>query len=194
MRPPALSWNVRGSRSWIPLPRDDGHGGEPPPPPSPAGAGAVPEVPCAYPPLLLAVHLYPDSTLPGPTLPDFSAPQIHKLLILLQGTWDGSLSVRTSAPEACDLRQGAFEEGNAGEALMMLQKWFSVWCSLDHFGPRLRSVGRQGSSSGGVRPVDIRPLYKALQAWHGTWYFAISLYNFAAIVYYNFAISHLKIP
>jgi len=90
--------------------------------------------------------------------------------------------------------QGAFEEGNAGEALMMLQKWFSVWCSLDHFGPRLRSAGRQGSSSGSVSPVDIKPLCRALQAWHGTWYFAISLYNFAAIVYYNFAISHLKIP
>ena len=192
-RPPALLWNARGSRSWILLPRDDDHGDESLPPPSPAGAGAVPEVPCAYPPLLLAVH-HPDSTPPGPTPTDFSAPQIHKLLILLQGTWDGSLSVRTSAPEACDLRQGAFEEGNAGEALMMLQKWFSVWCSLDHFGPRLRSAGCQGLSSGGVRPVDIRPLCRALQAWHGTWYFAISLYNFAAIVYYNFAISHLKIP
>lgn len=47
--------------------RDVGHGGGPPPPPS-AGARAVPAVPCAYPPLLLAVHLYPDPTPPAQLL------------------------------------------------------------------------------------------------------------------------------
>jgi len=43
---------------------DVGHGGGPPPPPSSAGAGAMPAVPCAYPPLPVAVPLYPDPTPP----------------------------------------------------------------------------------------------------------------------------------
>ena len=64
-----------GSRSWIPLPRNDGHGGGSPPPASFAGPGAVSAVRCAYPPLLLAVHLYPDSMTPAPTPTDFSAPK-----------------------------------------------------------------------------------------------------------------------
>jgi len=115
-RRPAPPWNARGSRSWIPLPRNDSHGGGPPPPASSVGAGAVPAVRCAYPPLLLAVHLYPDSMTPAPTPTDFSAPKFTNFRFFCRA--DGMARCWREPPrrKLVTCRQGAFEEGNAGEA------------------------------------------------------------------------------
>jgi len=69
-----------------------------------------------------------------PTPTDFSAPKFTNFRFFCRA--DGMARCWREPPrrKLVTFRQGAFEEGNAGEALMMLQKWSSIWCSLDHFG------------------------------------------------------------